>query len=299
MYFASNDSSVYSVNSKNGNVIWRYETSQMIESTPFLEKGTLFFGSDDSCLYVLNEKDGILKQKFKATGHIVTNVKCLNNLIFFGGTDSSFYCFNTLSGNLEWKTKLSEWIYHSHILFNGTIYAPCENTIVGLDSKNGKIVNSTTLKKKENIATSFLLDNDNIYFGTFDFTFNRFNIKTKENKRLSVSDTQLCVFAPMISKDYVIIAKAHGQVICYDKKSEKPLWEYYAKDEAFTPFLHKETIYFISRDSNLYAVNVKTGKGIWHENLGVAADSPAVFDGDVFYFSGKDGKIYAYRIKEW
>ena len=152
LYFASNDSSVYSVNSKNGNVIWRYETSQMIESTPFLEKGTLFFGSDDSCLYVLNEKDGILKQKFKATGHIVTNVKCLNNLIFFGGTDSSFYCFNTLSGNLEWKTKLSEWIYHSHILFNGTIYAPCENTIVGLDSKNGKIVNSTTLKKKENIT---------------------------------------------------------------------------------------------------------------------------------------------------
>ncbi|GAG27180.1 unnamed protein product, partial [marine sediment metagenome] len=65
MYFGSNDSYLYALNS-DGSLKWRYETGGEVISSPAIDsEGTVCFGSGDRFFYALNP-DGSLKWRYQA-----------------------------------------------------------------------------------------------------------------------------------------------------------------------------------------------------------------------------------------
>lgn len=64
-----------------------------------------------------------------------------------------------------------------------------------------------------------------------------------------------------------------------------------------SPVIHKGVVYFGSWDSNLYAVDVKTGNTRWKfKTEGEVPFSPAIYKGKA-YFTSTDGRLYVLDIK--
>lgn len=76
--------------------------------------------------------------------------------------------------------------------------------------------------------------------------------------------------------------------------STQQLWTFAAEDEIrSSPVLHKGMVFIGSYDTNLYAVNAKTGEFVWKRATeGGIASSPAIWE-DLVIFGSEDSKVYA------
>ena len=77
-------------------------------------------------------------------------------------------------------------------------------------------------------------------------------------------------------------------------------WKFEASDEIpalLSPLVVNETVYFGSRDGNIYAVNAANGREKWTFKVGHAVSwKPLVFSGDMLYAAEFSGTIHALRV---
>lgn len=109
---------------------------------------------------------------------------------------------------------------------------------------------------------------------------------------------------PIISNDVIFYklypAPQNSFIAAIDAKTGKVLWGYKSKEQISNPVLADETIYFVSEDKNIYALNAKSGKEKWkfgekNTKWNVFALSPVVAHG-VLYVSTLDGKLFAIDV---
>lgn len=64
MYVGDHRNAVYALYSDNGQSKWRYDTGGVVESSPVVDKGTVYVGSYDGKMYALDAELGDLKWTF-------------------------------------------------------------------------------------------------------------------------------------------------------------------------------------------------------------------------------------------
>jgi outer membrane protein assembly factor BamB len=99
LYFGSRDYNLYAV--KNGRILWKFHTNNMIFSWPLVDKGVVYFGSTDGNFYATDEKTGKELWRFQAGGPVLYS-DISGDVICFGCHDTNVYAINT-KGNLLWK----------------------------------------------------------------------------------------------------------------------------------------------------------------------------------------------------
>ncbi len=98
-YFGSRDNNLYAV--KDGQLVWRFGTGNMVVTNPLIEDNTLYFGSADGNLYAVNTKTGRKLWQFKAGGP-VSYLRKSGDIICFSCFDCNLYAI-TVKGELLWK----------------------------------------------------------------------------------------------------------------------------------------------------------------------------------------------------
>lgn len=99
IYFGSRDNNFYAV--KDGKVVWKFKTGNMIISKPVIEDGKVYFCSTDNNLYALDVKTGEELWRFATSGPGILPEKS-GDIICFGCYDCNLYAINT-KGELLWK----------------------------------------------------------------------------------------------------------------------------------------------------------------------------------------------------
>nr|WP_246462654.1 PQQ-binding-like beta-propeller repeat protein [Pelagicoccus albus] len=140
-FWASRDKSVYAL-SKDGNLLWSYETGDWVESVPTLshDESALYFGSWDNHLYALNATTGNLLWKFE-TGNLIVSSPSLDasGNLYFGSSDGFFYSLDA-SGNLRWSYLVGDEIDSSAAIGrDGSIYFGCYDGALYSLSSDGEL----------------------------------------------------------------------------------------------------------------------------------------------------------------
>jgi outer membrane protein assembly factor BamB len=102
VYIGSADKNFYAVNAKTGREKWRFETKDIIRSTPAVVDGTVFFGSNDHNVYALDAKTGMLKWKADTVREVVSSPLVVDGTVYIGSRSSNLYAFDASTGKIKW-----------------------------------------------------------------------------------------------------------------------------------------------------------------------------------------------------
>ena len=113
VYFGSNDGWVYSLKLDTGELIWKYETDGPVESSPTIADEILYIGSDDSNLYAINANTGFKIWNFSTNDRIGASPTFWSGMILIGSYDFTFYAINTTGGWEEWNHSTGYYVQGS------------------------------------------------------------------------------------------------------------------------------------------------------------------------------------------
>ena len=222
--------------SANPNIKWRFKTNGEVYSSPVLYNNILITGSCDSNLYALNNSDGMLLWKFKAGGEIRSSVAIESNTVFFISTDGIFYALDISSGQPKWtfKTKGEQfydvWDYYqsSPALNNGVVYFGCgDGFVYALNASTGNL--KWKFKTGGIVHASPTIADDAVLIGSFDGFFYRIN-----------SDGKLRWKFDTMGEHYFPVGEVQFHATVIDT-----------------------SVFFCSRDYNVYSLKIKNGGGHW------------------------------------
>ena len=99
LYFGSRDNNLYAV--RNGELLWKFETGNMIFHRPIIEDSRIYFPSSDGNMYAADVNTGEEIWRFPAGGPLISSEKS-GDVICFSCYDCNMYAINT-KGELLWK----------------------------------------------------------------------------------------------------------------------------------------------------------------------------------------------------
>lgn len=215
---------------------WKFKTEGQIFASPVLSGNFLITGSSDSYLYALNKTDGTIAWKFKSGGEIRSSVAVDQNSVYFMCRDGLFYAVDVLTGKLKWTFKTEgekmydTWDYYtsSPAVSNGIVYFGCgDGYVYALNGASGKLI----WKYKTNgivHAAPAIADNA-VLIGSFDGYF--YCINTDGTLRWKFNT---------IGEQYFRLGEVQ-----------------------FHATVSGNTVFFCSRDYNVYALDIHDGGGHW------------------------------------
>ena len=251
------------------NVQWKFKTNDRVYSSPIIDGNFIYFGSGDHNLYAVNKNTGKEVWRFNTKGAVHSSPFIRKNLVYFASADGFLYAVNKKSGKEVWKFKSNGekmyglWDYYlsSPIEENGSVYwGSGDGHVYAVDSKTGK------LKWK--------------YL------------------------TQGIVHAtPAIYKGNIVIGSFDGYFYCIQKETGSLVWKFRTIGAAYFPkgevqkaaLVDGDFIYFGSRDYNIYALNGKTGRGIWNmkQPRGWITATPTVYKENIYFGTSDAHKFYS------
>lgn len=217
-------------------VKWKFKTGGHVFASPVLSGNMLITGSCDSNLYALNKTDGAIIWAFKTGGEIRSSVAIDNNLVFFISSDGIFYALDAASGKLQWQFKTGgekvydAWDYYqsSPAAHNGRVYFGCgDGYIYALDQQSGKLL--WKYKTGGIVHASPTVADGAVFTGSFDGFFYCIN-----------EDGTLRWKFNTIGEHYFPLGEVQ-----------------------FNATVADSTVFFCSRDYNVYALKLKDGGGHW------------------------------------
>jgi len=153
------------------------------------------------------------------------------------------------------------------------------------------------------VIASPVIDGDVVYFSSLDKNLYAINLQTGKQlwKFATLGENRS---APLITGRQLYFLSGDGNVYCLDKTTAKVSWSFktggerkyelfeFADHVQSSPVLDGEMLYFGSGDSNIYALNAKTGQLAWSFKTGsVVHATPAIKDNNLLVGSF-DGYFY-------
>lgn len=215
---------------------WQFKTGGKVVSSPVINGHYLFIGAADSCMYALDRDNGKPYWKFKTNGAVNATVACDSTAVFFMSEDGNFYALDMHTGKLQWtfKTKgehaTDPWDYFlsSATVHQGIVYVgSTDGHIYALNARTGKLqwkyLTGGAVHAAPTIAENIILA------GSFDGFFYALN-----------TDGSLRWKFDTMGERYFPVGEVQFHAVVADS-----------------------CVYFCARDYNVYALHLRTGKGLW------------------------------------
>jgi len=224
---------------------WVFNAGAPIRSTTVFNDNTVFFGNSKGILYALNKSTGAIQWQYN-TGYAINSSPAIsNNNIFFSDNKQTLYSLNASTGKLNWKYDFDksinydwafDYFYSSPtIISNKILIGAKDGYVYNINSNNGKLI---------------------------------WKIKTDGIVRST----------PAVANNKVFFGDVNGILYTVDLESGKELWRFKTignglnnEDFGFdrraiisSPTIANDKVIFGCRDGFFYAVNINTGKEIWH-----------------------------------
>lgn len=305
VYFASNNSYFYALNSNSGAVIWKVNTVSIVDSSPTVVGGVVYFGllppGFGNCLNALNATDGSLLWQFNSNGGVESSPAVVNGVVYAGSTNRYIYALNATNGALIWSYLTDGSIFSSPAIVNGVLYIGSrDGKIYALNANNGTPIWS--FQAGDQIYASPAVLNDVVYFNSDNGTV--YALRASDGSEIWSayigSGSDHADDSPAVSGGIVYVGARNGYY-ALNATTGSQIWFFTSpySTRQTTGYVYSSAavsgnvVYFGSYDGYVFALNALTGDMIWGFRTGIFVfTSPALANG-IVYVGSYDGNVYA------
>lgn len=226
-----------------------------------------------------------LKWKYKTDGRIFSSPIAKNGIVYIGSEDGFLYAIEEKSGTAKWKFKTNGAIHSSPSILDNIIYfGSFDGNYYAVNTKDGKLI-----WKFKTGGEHWIGENG------------RWGMKPETQYMDDL--WSFYISSPVVYKNgksaLVLFGSSDGNVYSLDAKTGNLKWKFKTNGPVHgSPVIDKNKIYIGGWDATLYALNIESGKEIWHFATGTQMgftgiqSSVAVSDGKV-YFGAREPFFFA------
>ena len=132
---------IVALDKNTGKIIWQFQTSGKIYSTPAIANDKVVCASTDNTIYCLNLKTGQEEWSFATEKSIVASPVIRKKSVYIGSSEGIFRSINLKTGKLNWAfTEVKNFVESKPLVYRGKLYfGSWGNTFYALSSKTGKL----------------------------------------------------------------------------------------------------------------------------------------------------------------
>jgi len=265
VYFGAKDGRLYAVDIYSGSVEWMHEMNdQSAWGAPAIVDNTVIIGSFDNYIHAVDRRTGQRQWTFKTADQVrssiaVGTVSNRLDLVLAGSRDGHLYALHSGNGYCRWKFEAAGEVRSTPTIKDNTVYFGCEkNKLYALNLDDG-------------------------------------------SKRWCVDGPGSGVLAaiqqaPAIMNDrlFVVGYSFFSDLHALSLHSGNTLWTYEVDDRIeSSPAVTDETVYFGSRDAQVYAVDTVNGNQKWVASVGGKVSSSPIVTDSTIYVGCDDEQLYA------
>lgn len=216
-----------------------------------------------------------LKWKYKTDGRIFSSPIAKNGIVYMGSEDRFLYAIEEKSGTAKWKFKTNGAIHSSPSILDNIIYfGSFDGNYYAVNTKDGKLI-----WKFKTGGEHWIGENG------------RWGMKPETQYMDDL--WSFYISSPVVYKNgksaLVLFGSSDGNVYSLDAKTGNLKWKFKTNGPVHgTPVIDKNKIYIGGWDATLYALNMESGKEIWH----FATGTQMGFTGIQSSVAVSDGKVY-------
>ncbi|HET6246720.1 MAG TPA: PQQ-binding-like beta-propeller repeat protein [Tepidisphaeraceae bacterium] len=263
VYIADTAGAVRAINLQTGKVIWTFHSDDGFETTPLVVGGRVFLGDLGGMFFALSADTGKKIWSFDDGGnsiHASANYLVPNkNQILYATDGADIFCFDAATGKKIWNAKSGDRVNGVPAVSNGSaLVSGCDSQLRAIRGKDG-------------------------------------------SEEYSVDLGAVCPGSTAVSGDNLVMGTDQGHVICISAKKHQQVWMFsQVQQDAMvysSPAIADGIVVFGARDSNVYGVDLASGKQIWRFPTRGDVDSSPVISGGRVYVGSKDKKLYVLDLK--
>ena len=322
VYFGSNDSYFYAVNTNTGNEIWKFKAGFGINSKAAINDSLVFFESGYK-LYALDKRtgtkvwefvshEGTLEMQLGTTDYHHCSPVIHDNKVFFGDGWGSMNGVDIKSGTLKFQYTItgdSAAIRSTPAIKDDIIYfGTWAGNAYAVSLKDSSLQWKYTLPNRRAyygmITSEMVLKDSLLYFGSQHDVYTPVNINTGKAAWTFVDPKQTYLpSGPVFYNDAVIVGTTINTFKIYSLTNGNVNWSFSTDGILFVTPAVVDSILIMNTSNfgssgTMYMVNIKNGSFIseYHFN-NAAPSSPVVSAGKLFVGNG-DGYLYAFNLNE-
>ncbi len=229
--------------------------------------------------------------KFQCEDEIRASVAVDMGLVYVGTYDHNVYALDAKTGAFSWKFPTDGGIVSRPAISEGLLMFGSEDChLYSISSRTGKISWSATAEGP--IRTSPVVAEGHVFFGSDDGFFYAVNLMSMRLVWRYNTGSGAVRSSPVVLGDQIFFGTELGDFICLNMSGQVK-WRSKAKRGILSSAaVSRNTLFFTSLDSTLYAVDAKSGYALWRFRMGKGSVStPCIFEN--FVIAGcADGFIY-------
>lgn len=261
-----------------GGVCWDAELGAAVRSTPAVTATTVYVGSTDGVLYALNRRTGVLRWRFNAQSPVDGSPTVGRGLIYVTARNGTAYALDETTGHLRWRHASAAGIRLAPPQggFNFTVAPPVvADSELFVTGKDGRL---------------YALD------------------ATHGVERWRSPLPSSVWTAPAVHGTTVYVAANDGHLYAIDRRTGRRRWDFATEGASMdlekegydrrsiqsSPTVALGTVFFGSRDGNVYAVEAESGTARWKATYAPSwISGTPVVRGDTLFITTSDAKLVA------
>jgi len=227
---------------------------------------------------------------FKCEDEIRGSATIEASTVYIGAYDNNLYAIDASKGQFRWKHAVDGGVISKPLFANGVLYFGSEDgKFYAIQASSGKTI--WDYPTDGPIRCSPKIAEGHVFIGSDDYHFYALNMSTYQ-KSWSIHLEGAVRSTPFLTNDMIYFGTEGNEFICADYRGQVK-WKFWAKRPiTSSPIVSEGIVYFASVDSNLYALDARTGWVIWRFRMGKGSvTSPVCVEGNVIIGSA-DGFLY-------
>ncbi len=327
VFVGSDDGYVVALDS-NGEMRWRFATDGFVRAAPVVHGRTVLIHSDDGSLYRVDAESGALvwrarlgadpvrRLAFGAPGfrydHYGSSPTVYRERVFVGH-EREVVALELETGSIVWKTPLPDITTSTPTLTQGNVLVGSfDGNVYALDAASGDTVWTHDTGAPVPSSTVFHDEPALVIVGSRSYDVLALNARDGSRAWTYYNWFSWVESSPTLSGGTLYVGSSDSQQLhAIDAASGRLSWRFDTNGSAWgRPAVSDDTVfigavgvagYLVDHRGGLFAVDRKTGRGLWHvpsprpdkAPLWGFAASPAVGDGLVVA-AGLDGRVVAF-----
>lgn len=266
-------------------LLWSFQTDNVVTSSPAVAHGKVFVGSWDRKIYCFDMMNGDEIWSYLTNGEITSSPAVVNEKVYIGSQDSMLYCLDANDGSLIWVYDTVFMIESSPTYKDGRVYfGSSDGSLYCLNAEDGSLI--WNYPTGNVIWSAPAVTDEKVYFGSLNGILICLDAEDGEHI-WEYSTTSGIWSSPTVFDDKVYFGSNDNYVYCLNADSGNYIWSYNTLGEVHSsPAIAYDHVYIGSSFQGLFCLDKDTGGFIWKfpEDNGIWS-APSVADGKVYFGS--------------
>jgi outer membrane protein assembly factor BamB len=320
VYFGSDDHFFYAVDIATHQLMWKFETGDLVRSRPAAADGLVYFTSDDNYLYALEAQTGKEVWRFDMGkglhprgalevrwDYMQSSPAIAEGIVYVGSANPNFYAVDARTGQEKWRFKASFYVRSSPAVVDGVVYfGDWDRNVYALDAQTGQ--EKWSFDTGSSVVPSPTVVDGVVYIGSKAPCV--FALDAQSGQKIWCFPYPASIAwvesSAAVADGVVYVGSSDWRRLnAIDAATGQLKW--YIPTKGFpwcSPAVADGVVYIGATGGYFYAVDAETGQELWRVETGKSlvtvaygisagvVSSPTVVDG-VVYFGSLDGNLYA------